>query len=137
MQRLCHACISRSREHDLHIKSPVRQVGTCAHRGFSFLRKIKSIFIQKCFTNFVQFTIIRDIVAGNFSVRIHRRKKGGLWGLPIKSASPSRCKSVGRRGEGSIERTFKSQNFGGCPSVWFQMRDTVSKYAGNCKTEGL
>lgn len=69
------------------------------------MRKIKSIFIQKCFTIFVQFTIIRDIVTDNFPVTINRRKKGGLWDFPIKSASPNQNRLVGRRGEGSIERT--------------------------------
>lgn len=50
---------------------------------------------------------------------------------PTQSASARGGTAPGQRGEGSIEV------FGGCLSVPLRVRDTVWKYAGDRKTEGL
>lgn len=57
--------------------------------------------------------------------------KEDLGENPTQSASARSGTASGQRGEGSIEV------FGGCPSVPLRVRDTVWKYAGDRKTEGL
>lgn len=65
------------------------------------MRKIKSIFIQKCFTIFVQFTIIMDIVAGNSSVRILSQKERRIMGFfPSKAPVPADVSQLGDEEKG-------------------------------------